>query len=300
MSHLLAIVIPYFKFDFFEATLQSLANQTDKRFHVYIGDDASKDNCTILLNKYKGDFNFTYKRFDKNLGSISLVQQWERCMHSVNEEEWLMLLGDDDVLGDNVVAAFYNYLDEINKEHINVIRYATQVIDGKGVALSKKHYHPVKETAIDFLIRKYKGGTRSSLSEYIFRKDVVDTIKFKDFPLAWSSDVLGVIEFSHNGYIYTINDALVFFRLSDKNITGQKDSVEKNEAWFQFYDYLLYNYGKQYPKKLQNILFDRLEKVQLNHKKTPKRWLKIFKLYFVFSQYSRFFTIGVKIKKSFT
>lgn len=38
---MLAIIIPYYKFTFFEATLQSLANQTDQRFKVYIGDDAS-------------------------------------------------------------------------------------------------------------------------------------------------------------------------------------------------------------------------------------------------------------------
>ena len=33
---MLAIVIPYFKLTFFEETLQSLANQTDQRFKVYI------------------------------------------------------------------------------------------------------------------------------------------------------------------------------------------------------------------------------------------------------------------------
>jgi hypothetical protein len=35
---MLAIVIPYYKRTFFEETLQSLANQTDKRFQVFIGD----------------------------------------------------------------------------------------------------------------------------------------------------------------------------------------------------------------------------------------------------------------------
>jgi len=38
---MLAIVIPYYKRTFFEETLQSLANQTDKRFQVYVGDDTN-------------------------------------------------------------------------------------------------------------------------------------------------------------------------------------------------------------------------------------------------------------------
>lgn len=53
---MLAIIIPYYKLIFFEATLQSLVNQTDQRFRVYIGDDASPEDCTFLLGKYKGQF----------------------------------------------------------------------------------------------------------------------------------------------------------------------------------------------------------------------------------------------------
>ena len=38
---MLSIIIPYYKLTFFEATLQSLACQSAKRFKVHIGDDAS-------------------------------------------------------------------------------------------------------------------------------------------------------------------------------------------------------------------------------------------------------------------
>ena len=59
---MLAIVIPYFKLAFFEETLQSLAIQTDKRFKVYIGDDASPENPTSLISRYKGQFEFIYHK----------------------------------------------------------------------------------------------------------------------------------------------------------------------------------------------------------------------------------------------
>jgi glycosyltransferase involved in cell wall biosynthesis len=295
---MLSIVIPYYKINFFEATLASLAAQTNTQFKVYIGDDASLDNPKELLEKFQGQFNFVYQRFDKNLGGKSLVQQWNRCLQFCEGEEWVMILGDDDVLETNCVEAFYANLKEINDSDITVIRFASQVIDENGKAISKIHQHPKTEKATDFLIRKFKGGTRSSLSEYIFKKEVVDSIQYKDFPLAWSSDVLGVIEFSKSNPIYTINDALVYFRHSGFNITSLNYDKEKNTSWFQFYYYLLSKYGKQYPEELVNALFDRLEKVQLNNKKTPLRWTKLFRLYIVFAQYTRFLTLFVKIKKS--
>lgn len=295
---MLAIVIPYYKSYFFEETIKSLSIQTDKRFHVYIGDDASFESPEDLLEKYKDQFAFTYHRFESNLGRVSLVKQWERCLEMVKDEVWVQILGDDDVLSANTVTMFYEHINLVNQECSNVIRYATQVINEKGELTSGIYKHPVLEKSTDFLIRKYKGGTRSSLSEYIFRKEKIDAIKFKDFPLAWSSDTLGIIEFSENKAIYTINDTLVFFRVSDKNITGQVDSVEKNEAWFRFYLYVLSNYGKAYPGELVVMLFNRIEKTQLNNKKTPLRWVRLFWLYLIFKEYSRFLSLPTKIKNS--
>ncbi|REG98270.1 glycosyltransferase family 2 protein [Flavobacterium aquicola] len=295
---MLALVIPYYKIDFFEETLKALARQTNKQYRVYIGDDASPNNPNVLLEKYSNRFDFIYHRFDENLGGKSLVRQWNRCLNLCNDEDWVMILGDDDVLESNCIEVFYNNLKEIESLDVSVVRFATQVIDENGIAISEVHQHPKIEKATDFLIRKFKGGTRSSLSEYVFKKKIVDSIKFKDFPLAWSSDVLGVVEFSAGKDIYTANDALVYFRLSGENITSQGDSIEKNKAWFQFYYYLISNYGKQYPKELTATLFDRLEKVQLNNKKTPLRWIKLIWLYLNFDQYSRFLILFMKIKKS--
>jgi hypothetical protein len=57
---MLAIVILYYKLTFFDATLQSLASQTNQRFMVYIGDDVSPQYPVLLLEKYKGTFDFVY------------------------------------------------------------------------------------------------------------------------------------------------------------------------------------------------------------------------------------------------
>ena len=275
-----AIVIPYFKLTFFEATLQSLANQTDKRFKVYIGDDASPESPTFLLEKYKDKIDFDYIKFDANLGRISLVKQWERCIESVGDEEWIMVLGDDDVLDATCVAAFYSNLNEIQENKINVIRYASMVINQEGIAKSDIYLHPKLEKATDFFIRRFEGRTRSSLSEYIFRKANLLQIRFKDLPLAWYTDLLAVLEVSEFNLIFTINEAVVYFRLSDLNITSRKDNlVQKNIASFHFYFYLLNKKKNYFNLEQRMFLLMRLEKTFLDNKKNVRYWLLFTKLY---------------------
>ena len=303
---MLAIVIPYYKINFFEATLDSLANQNNKQFKVYIGDDASPENPSDLIKKYQGKFDSVYCRFETNLGGISLTQQWERCIGLSAKEDWIMILGDDDVVEDNFVTVFYQNIKEIDALKINVIRYATVVVDKNGQEISKIHTHPKLETSTDFLMRKLKGGTRSSLSEFVFRRLAFDKVKFKDLPLAWYSDYLAVLEVSNFSTLFTINNSLVYFRHSGLNITSQSDNLKiKNIATFQFYHYLLRDKKEFFNNSQINILMSRLEKTFMDNKKSVYFWFKFTQLYlgnFRFKQYVLFiknviFIIFQKINK---
>ena len=296
---MLAIVIPYYKRTFFEATLRSLDNQTNKRFKVYIGDDASPENPAGLLEKHKDKLDFHYYRFETNLGGTSLVQEWERCLELTNDEEWVMILGDDDKLSNNFVEAFYNNLKDIEKFKINVIRYATIKINEYDNAFSKPYINPKIEKSIDFLFRKLSGGTRSSLSEFIFRRKMVHLFRFKDFPLAWHSDVLAILEFSNFGSIYSINESLVFVRSSGINISSRADNLKlKNIATFKFYHYLLNKKLTYFDLNQRNILYDRLEKCLLDNKKNMNYWIKLTSIYFVRIELKRYFNFLIKVYKS--
>lgn len=291
---MLAIVIPYYKYTFFEATLISLKNQTDKRFNVYVGNDASTENPERLLEKYYDSFKLKYKKFERNLGNESLVEQWERCINMIQHEKWLVILGDDDVLEENFVEQFYSHLNEVNKHNINVIRYATRVINEHNEHVSKVYTHPKIEKSTDFLMRKLKGGTRSSLSEFVFKSQVLKEIKFKNLPLAWYSDYLAVLECTYFGEMYTINDAIVYFRLSGLNITSQKTNLTlKNVATFNFYYYLLEKKNHFFNKEQKEKLYFMLEKTFLDNKKNIKFWWQLTVMYMVHLKiigYLRFLT----------
>lgn len=292
----LAIVIPYYRRTFFEATLESLAAQTDKRFKVYIGDDASPIPPAELLKKYDGKFDFNYQRFDVNLGSQSLVQQWNRCLELTQEENWTMILGDDDVLASNAVEQFYQHLET---SKATVFRFATQLIDETGKITTDIFTHPENETSVDFIFRK----SRSSLSEYVFSSQKMREIGFKDLPLAWFSDILAVLEFSGFGNVYSINDALVYVRVSSESISGRHEGfVRKNAAAITFYSYLLTDKKKHFTRDQQRKLFPKINKCYRNDKKKFGAFFKISYIYlrgFFVAEYFDFLrSIAVSVKNN--
>lgn len=216
-----------------------------------------------------------------------------------HNEDWLMILGDDDVLDENFVAEFYLHLDEIKQLQINVVRYATIVIDEHGQKVSKVYTHPKFEKSTNFLMRKLEGGTRSSLSEFIFKREVLEKIKFKNLPLAWHSDYLAVLECSNFDNIYTINESIVSFRSSGLNITSKTDDLTlKNLATFKYYYYLLNEKSIFFSKKQKETLYFTLEKTFLDNKKNINFWLLLTKLYIVNFKIKKYLNFILKAFKS--
>lgn len=276
---MLAIVIPYYKLSFFEETLSSLANQTDKRFKVYIGDDASPEDPLELLKQFQGKFEFIYHRFEENLGERSLTKQWERCINLSKGEEWLMILGDDDFIDNKLVELWYSNFESFNKKTA-VIRFASKLIFEETNSTSGIYSHPIWENAIDSFYRKFKHLTRSSLSEYIFSKESFLKYRFYDYPLAWNSDDRAWLDFSDNKPIFTINDSVVYVRLSDLNISGKQDNnFAKNLSVISFFKFLIKKKLCFYKnEERENIL--RFYENEINKKRNLKISEWLFLLFF--------------------
>ena len=273
--NMLAVVIPYYKITFFEETLKSLANQTNKQFEVYIGDDASDDDPTKLLQKFNNKLEFAYHRFEKNLGNSSLTKQWERCIDLTKEEDWLMLLCDDDYISPNFVEEFYRNLDKIEQLNINVVHFAVQR-HFEDNSLSETFIHPAIENATDAFCRKYFGPSHGSLTEQIFRKKAYLKHKFRDLPLAWGSDDLAWLDFSDFGLIYGINKAQAYFRISAENISraGYEGTI-KIDTKIQLFKMLVEkDLAKFTPGQRADLLAHYERLVYRYHKVSWKFWSK--------------------------
>ena len=274
--NVLAIVIPYYKLAFFEATLRSLKTQTDQRFKVYIGDDASPEDCSFLLKKFEGEFTVHYHRFENNLGRKCLAMQWERCIALSANEEWVMILGDDDVLGDNVVEGFYREFEKFNRLS-NVVRYATIVLNEQNDSQSVKFVNPEFEDGLDSAVRKLRGGARSSLSEYFFTRASYLKFGFIQYPCGFYSDDRAWVDFSDTKPIYSINESIVYIRISDYSISGGNNIVNLNKARVEFLTYLCDHRLKFLSKRNKGFMLQQMENaLRKSNCKDYGLWVRLY------------------------
>lgn len=250
MINKIAVVIPYYKIDFFENTLISLKNQTNKKFNLYIGNDNSPNDPNLLIKKY--DLIITrYKNFETNLGKNSLSKQWERCIDEfVDQEEWVIVLADDDILSENCIQEFYNNVEDAEKNNISLIKYKCQVINENNKIIKEFPDYPRIQKAPIFFGNLYLNIGFSTLSENIFRIEKYKKYKYKDIELAYGSDAIAFLEFSEFGDLLIINNALMSFRDSEVNLSGNRNSTDyrsrKMKGNAQYMAYLLKNYSQKF------------------------------------------------------
>lgn len=299
MTNKLAIIIPFYKLTFFEATLQSLASQTDKRFKVYIGDDTSPQDCTLLLKKFENQFDFIYKRFEANLGSTYLTRQWERCIALAESEEWFVVLGDDDFLSENFVSEFYkNY--NLFYDNCNVVRYATKIIHQINREESTLFINPLFETGIQYITRKINGKARGSLSEFVFKKEEFLKHKFTNYPSAFYSDDKIVLDLTKVKNIFSINDAVVFVRISTESLSGKAEVVNNKLylARFEFFKFLIKNKYFLFDVFTRKIIVERLLSYTYQHKKQDMfLFLNLYFKSILFMDFKFFLKINMKFIK---
>jgi len=253
----LSIVIPYYKISHFEALLTALASQTHQNFNVYIGDDCSLESPVELIGNYKDKLNIEYKKFEQNMGGMSLTKQWDRCVELIEDEEWVWVLPDDDVPSENCVEEFYKAQAEVKKHDIKVFRFPIKIIDENGELISDTQYDdPIIENNYEFYSRIIRGTASSSLGDNIFnRKSLVQTGGFVSFPKAWGSDHATVLNASVGGTLCCLNKASLSFRMSGENISSDKsDGLIKLQARIQFAQWLKSN-EQIFPQKPDNDFY---------------------------------------------
>jgi len=246
---------------FLNESLQSIFNQTDKRFNVYVGNDNSYEDIDIIVENYLSYPNFHYKKFDNNLGSSSLVKQWERCINMIGDEEWIWLFSDDDMMEENAVECFYKR----NLSVHNVYRFNLNIVDKDNNLLDEVIY-PDSETSVSFLENRLQYKYINAITNYVFSREIyLKKNGFVDFPLAWSSDDASIIQFAEGGRILLINDSRISWRNSGTNISTNSDPdlvKKKIAARVQFVKWL-------FGKKL--YLLNDIE----NHESKVAQWFYI-------------------------
>ena len=219
---LLGIVIPAYKSRFLRETLQSIAAQTDQRFVLYVGDDASPEPLENIFREFAGKISLRYQRFNENFGKKSLVSHWTRCLN-LTTEPWLWIFSDDDLMEPGCVAAFYADLEKTAGRH-DAYRFNTIVEKSAsrfvGGGTEAKPPHPRLETGRDFLCAALTGPNNSNLQEIIFSRAAWQRVGIPDFPLGWAADDAFIASLGERLPLCAIAEPRIHWRWSDHNITG--------------------------------------------------------------------------------
>lgn len=304
MKNQLAIVIPAYKTTYLDKALKSIASQTCKDFTLYIGDDCSPHDIKSIVDQYKSKISLIYKRFDANLGGKDLVAQWKRCIDMTQDEQYLWLFSDDDIMDADCVEMFYKTIKKY--PNCGLLHFNINKINQRSEVVASMERWPSYCSTKEYLDGKLGAkGFVSFVVEFIIKRDIYTQCGgFENFDMAWGSDFISWVKFSDmaNG-IVTIDKARVSWRESNENISPDHrpetiyrklisvilytkwiSDFAKNKNYGKRWFYSKYALGelKRNKKFLSKKAFNRLLRFYVETNMINSIWYNILKIFYSF------------------
>lgn len=242
----IAIIIPAFKPDFLQQTLESISSQTCKNFRVYIGDDNSPHNLQKIVSPYINQLDIIYHKFEDNMGKQDLTSHWDRCI-KLSHEPIIWLFSDDDIMPKDGIVRIMEAL-AIYGENKILFRFPLNVIDENNNILFKSITETKQSiSGYQFLLDKLNGKIQSAACEFVFSRDTYEkNLGFVKFPMAWCSDDATWIKFAEytKQIVFLSGNAVLWRNATNKNISNSSQyNKEKFEATLLFIQWIIKRYA---------------------------------------------------------
>lgn len=225
---------------------------------MIIVDDASPYHLESIVNQYN-DNRIVFHRNENNIGGKNLVSNWNKCIKYA-KGEYVVLASDDDIYS----PFFLQQVDERIKDYPNVdiIRSRVNRIDSDGIITDIEQIYKPFMPFSEFVFYWSK-GIINCIANYAFKRTaLLDAGGFVDMPCAWYSDDITIVNMSVNG-IATTDDALFYFRTSDKSIswTFNKETIRKkwkaNGMFYQWFNDTIIPKMRTLPQNDIEILYQK-------------------------------------------
>ena len=253
-----SFVLPAYKSEYLQVAIDSILQQTYIDFELIIVDDASPYHLESIVNQYN-DNRIVFHRNENNIGGKNLVSNWNKCIKYA-KGEYVILASDDDIYS----PFFLQQVDERIKDYpdVDIIRSRVNRIDSDGIITdieqSYKPFMPFSE-----FVFYWSKGIINCIANYAFKRTaLLDAGGFVDMPCAWYSDDITIVNMSFNG-IATTDDALFYFRTSDKSIswTFNKETIRKkwkaNGMFYQWFNDTIIPLMRTLPQNDIEILYQK-------------------------------------------
>lgn len=242
----IAIIIPAFKPDFLQQTLESISSQTCKNFRVYIGDDNSPYNLQRIVSPYINQLDIIYHKFEDNMGKQDLTSHWDRCI-KLSHEPIIWLFSDDDMMPKDGIARIMEALATYGESKI-LLQFPLSVIDENNNILFTSTIETKQPiSGYQFLLDKLNGKIQSAACEFVFSRDTYEKNSgFVKFPMAWCSDDATWVKFAEytKQIIVLSGNAVLWRNATNKNISNSSQyNKEKFEATLLFIQWIIKKYA---------------------------------------------------------
>ena len=253
-----SFVLPAYKSEYLQVAIDSILQQTYIDFELIIVDDASPYHLESIVNQYN-DNRIVFHRNENNIGGKNLVSNWNKCIKYA-KGEYVILASDDDIYS----PFFLQQVDERIKDYpdVDIIRSRVNRIDSDGIITDIEQIYKPFMPFSEFVFYWSK-GIINCIANYAFKRTaLLDAGGFVDMPCAWYSDDITILNMSVNG-IATTDDALFYFRTSDKSIswTFNKETIRKkwkaNGMFYQWFNDTIIPLMRTLPQNDIEILYQK-------------------------------------------
>ena len=206
------IVMPnYNKGNFLENAINSVINQTFKKWHLYIIDDNSNDNSKLIMNKFNSMDNITIINLDKREGTGF-------CRNYVinkTSSKYIAFLDSDDYWSENKLKDQIDFMEK-NNYQFTYSDYVPFTEKNSRKSFKKKILVPSSFNFTSFI-----QNTSIAMSSVIIKRSVTGKIKFENLKICedylYKCEILKKIENA-----FRCDNVLMYYRITKNSLQSNK------------------------------------------------------------------------------
>jgi hypothetical protein len=216
-SQTISVVLPVAKLDYFSATLDSWAAQTDQPDEIIVFTDGltRAEQARVARGIENSGLDVQLVHGAKALGREDPSLAWNYAVE-LAQSDYVWMFSDDDTVDPKAVESLRAAL----KARPDAVLASIQVVDSNGEILRVSEAKTLSDMS-DFLTHRFRNVSDLCLQALVVRKAVLKKINgYPQLPAAWGADDVLVARLLAGGVIHAASAVRVSWRLSDVSISG--------------------------------------------------------------------------------